>query len=151
MTEVDFELVVPPQPAERVREVIRLADEVFGGIDGPDLEWRLARLPEPSLALARDTSGLLGFKIGYALSMRRYYSWLGGVAARGRRHGIARGLMALQHDWVSSRGFSSIETAATTDNAAMLELDRTFGFEAIGSYERDGLARVTLYKSLREG
>ncbi len=151
MTDLDYDLVLPPFSADQVAAVITLADEIFGKIDGPGFEWRLTRLPDPSLALASDASGLVGLKFGYAVAPDRYHSWLGGVAVRARRQGVARHLMKLQHSWVEERGYASIETGATADNAAMLELNRESGFEVIGSYNRDGAPRVMLYKRFPGG
>ena len=141
-----YELALPPFSADQLSATIALGEEVFGKINGPGLEWRLARLPDPSLAMASDASGLAGFKLGYAVAPNRYSSWLGGVAARARRQGVARHLMELQHAWAKERGFASIETGATADNVAMLELNREFGFEVIGTYNRDGMPRVMLAK-----
>ncbi len=146
MTDFIYDLALPPFSADHVAAVIALADEIFGTINGPGFDWRLARLPDQSLALASDASGLVGFKFGHAETPNRYRSWLGGVSGRARRQGVARRLMRLQHSWVQERGYASVETRATADNAAMLELNREFGFDVIGSYNRDGVPRVMLYK-----
>ena len=57
-----------------------LIADVFETDDEGGVQWRLQRLPDPSLALAEDDQGLVGFKFGHALSPERYQSWLGGVA-----------------------------------------------------------------------
>lgn len=43
-----------------------------------DLQWRLSAMPCASVACARVQGELVGFKIGYAHSQSRYYSWLCG-------------------------------------------------------------------------
>ena len=147
MAKVAYDLALPPFSADRVAEVIALAGEIFGGkMNSSKFEWRLTSLPDPSLVLASDARELVGFKFGYAVAPTRYHSWLGGVAVRARRQGVARHLMELQHSWLAERGYASVETRTPKDNAAMLELNREFGFEVIGSYNRDGVPRVMLYK-----
>jgi GNAT superfamily N-acetyltransferase len=143
-----YAIETAPFSPELVSAVTGLAAAVFDTLDVPDFEWRLANLPEASLALASSPSGLLGFKFGHALSSKRYQSWLGGVHPNARRQGIARRLMALQHEWAADRGFSSIETSAAHDNAAMLAVNRAAGFAIIGEYERDGLRRLIHHKRL---
>ena len=59
--------------------------------------------------------------------------------------------MTLQHRWAQERGYAAVETRATADNAAMLGLNREFGFDVIGSYNRDGIPRVMLYKAFPGG
>ncbi|MBW2267892.1 MAG: GNAT family N-acetyltransferase [Deltaproteobacteria bacterium] len=148
MAEFIFDLALPPVAVERVSQVIGLAETIFGPIDGSDLEWRLGHLPDPSLFLASDPAGLVGFKFGYASTSTRYHSWLGGVALRARRQGIARQLMHFQHSWLLSRGYSEIETGTIGSNESMHQLNLEFGFKVIGSYNRDGMPRIMLHKRL---
>jgi GNAT superfamily N-acetyltransferase len=120
---------------------------VFGREDPADLDWRLSRLPDVSVAVAYAGDGMVGFKLGYATTKNRYYTWLGGVHPGFRRQGIAARLMEAQHGWVRAAGFSIIETAAEPKNIAMLKLNLAFGFTIIGSYARSG-QRVLLAKNL---
>lgn len=133
-----------PEFRERLSELIRL---VFGRSDPVELAWRLSRLPDASVAVAHAHDDLVGFKVGYATMMTRYYSWLGGIHPDFRRQGIASRLMEAQHRWVREAGFSVVETAATPDNEAMLALNLRFGFTIIGRYARSG-ERVLLAKNL---
>lgn len=75
-------------------------------------------MPDASVHAARLEGRLAAFKFGYAIERKRYLSWLGGVAPSHRRRGLARDLMACQHDWARRRGYEYIETGAIKSNAA---------------------------------
>ena len=75
---------------------------------------------------------LVGFKLGYAVTSERYYSWLGGVHPCYQRRGIAANLMEQQHQWVRSAGYSVIETELIQTNHAMAKLNEATGFTAAG-------------------
>jgi ribosomal protein S18 acetylase RimI-like enzyme len=62
-----------------------------------DLRWRLEAMPSVSVVCACVDDEIVGFKIGYAHSQSRYYSWLGGVKPQRRRRGIGAQMMELQH------------------------------------------------------
>lgn len=131
-----------------VTEIVTLAERVFGAYDGTELRWKIARMPEVTVHAAYERDVLVAFKLGYATTSARYYSWLGGVDERVRRQGVARRLMVAQHTWAEAQGYRAIETAALADNAAMLALDLQSGFRVIGLYQRTGTARVMLLKDL---
>ena len=50
----------------------------------------------------------VAYKVGYAETDRRFYSWIGGVLPGYRRRGIARELLHYQEDWCFGKGFSEI-------------------------------------------
>lgn len=130
---------------ERLSALIQV---IFGRSDADELDWRLERMPDASVAVAHADDTLVGFKLGYAMTKTRYYTWLGGVHPDFRRQGIASRLMEAQHQWVSGAGFSVIETAAAPENVTMLKLNLAFGFTIIGSYARS-TQRVLLAKNLQ--
>jgi len=144
---LEFQTILPPFAPRFIDEVSALASDIFGAFDRDELTWRMAHMPDSSVHLARD-SELVGFKVGYASARRRYHSWLGGVRAGWRRQGIAQRLMSLQHDWLGSRGYASVETAMTPDNVAMLALNMQAGFRIIGSRSQGEHTRVMLAKTL---
>ena len=45
------------------------------------------------------------YKIGYAMTQTKYYSWLGGVRPDQRRQGLASELMERQHNWAAAQGY----------------------------------------------
>lgn len=125
-----------------VPEFVPLVEKVFGSeasqnwIDG--LEWRLINMPDLTVFSAYDGQDLVGFKVGYATAYNRYYSWLGGVHPDYRRRGIARCLMERQHDWLSPSRFAKLETLVASQNAAMIELNKTGGFSTTGQLKKNG-------------
>ena len=124
--------VEAPLEEALVSEILDIAERVFGTINADDIRWRLARMPTLTAFCARTEGRLCGFKIGYAVTSRRYYSWLGGVDPDHRRKGIAAELMARQHDWAFGSGFEVIETEVLQDNHAMQQLNEACGFRASG-------------------
>jgi GNAT superfamily N-acetyltransferase len=121
-----------PVPQDLVNVAFALAVRVFGSIDAKDGSWRLERMPLANLFAGRSGGVLVGFKLGYAVTSERYYSWLGGVHPAFRGLGIARELMKLQHEWVAAQGFRVIETELVQDNHQMAMLNEDAGFRMAG-------------------
>lgn len=115
-----------------VAGILDVAGRVFEQIDEDDVRWRLGRMPALSVFAAERDGALCGFKIGYAVTSRRYYSWLGGVDPASRRLGVALALMGQQHDWAFGAGFEVIETEVLQNNHAMQQLNERAGFIAAG-------------------
>ncbi len=89
-------------------------------------------MPELSGFVARDESEIVGFKLGYAVTSERYYSWLGGVHPAYQRRGLATQLMKRQHQWIQAEGFKVIETELIQTNHAMGKLNEASGFTTAG-------------------
>jgi predicted GNAT superfamily acetyltransferase len=89
-------------------------------------------MPDVSVFLATSDSRLVGFKAGYAVGERKYYSWLGGVHPDFRRRGIAAELMQRQHRWLAERGYAVVETAVEQENTAMAQANLRHGFSVCG-------------------
>jgi GNAT superfamily N-acetyltransferase len=146
---IAYRLTCAPFDATLLQELGALAAAVFAE-PGFDVAWRLNRMPDASAACARTEGGeLVGFKLGYAMTETKYYSWLGGVRADMRRGGIAGALMAMQHAWLRERGYAAIETAAAQDNGAMTLVNLRNGFVVCGTRSEPGRLQTILLKSLR--
>jgi GNAT superfamily N-acetyltransferase len=144
---IDVTVQAAPFSAEFEQQLSELSRVVFTQRYPDDLDWRLARMPDATVTVARAGDALVGFKVGYAVTKTRYYSWLGGVHPDFRRQGIAAKLMDAQHTWVREAGYSAVETATTPENRTMLALNLRHGFTVIGNYTRDGM-RVLLAKKV---
>jgi GNAT superfamily N-acetyltransferase len=144
---VEYHTFLPPFDAPFLAALHGLGGEVLGQLDRDEMEWRLTRLPDASVQVAKEGQLL---ELGYATGRRRYHRWLGGVRAEARRQGIALRLMNLQHDWLRAHGYGSVESSTVPDNAAMLSLNLRVGFRVIGTYNRGDGTRVMMAKTWRE-
>ena len=138
------------QPVSEVLtdELMELSVAVFETADRLDGSWRLTHMPDLTCFEARDGDRLVGFKLGYAVTSLRYYSWLGGVHPAYRRKGIARALMDRQHDWLESRDYLHVETETMQSNQEMARLNMSAGFGAVGMKFTGDEPRIIYRKSL---
>ena len=145
---IAYSLHQAPFDPQLIHELTRLARTVF---DEPtlDLEWRLTVMPHATAVLARDDGRLVGFKLGYAMTESKYYSWLGGVHETARGNGVARKLMRRQHRWLRDMGCSQVETTTDQANAAMARVNLQEGFSVCGSRTMPGRVQVLYLKLLK--
>ena len=148
ITELDYGLELAPYTDEFIAEVVTLGKQVFEHTDADYVRWRMTHMPDLSTFTARAGSRLVGFKTGYAVSERRYYSWLGGVQPEYRRGGIASELMIRQHAWLTERGYADVETATDQHNAAMTRINIVHGFTICGMRTRPERTQILFSKAL---
>jgi len=138
-----------PLPPSLISEAASLSEQIFSP-SAIDYSWRLLHMPEASVFCAHIDGRLVGFKAGYAIAERKYYSWLGAVHPEYRRQGIASKLASLQHAWLLNLGYHAVETSSRSENTAMASVNLESGFTVIGSkLEPHGL-QVLWSKRLRE-
>ena len=145
---ITYRVLEPPFDAEALTRFTQLAAELFGEYAEEEGTWRLENMPRALLCLAVSGAQPVAFKAGYALSQRRFYSWLGGVQGSHRRLGIASELMRRQHHWLRTREFSTVETRVETNNGAMARLNLRHGFVAVGSVSQGDSVRTIYEKTL---
>ena len=145
MTTIDYRIRLRPISDHQFDELFRLCEIVFGPGDRLDGRWRIDNMPDLSCCEARRDEMLVGFKLGYAATSRRYYSWLGGVHPNYRRQGIASQLITLQHEWIAHWQFKVVETQVRQDNLAMAALNRAHGFVEVGR-KRTANSAATIYR-----
>lgn len=145
---MDYEPVLwrSPLSAEQVGALLDVIERVFPGGDSMDsgkTRWRIEHMPDFTCFGEADGARLIGFKAGYALKAGHYYSWLGGVDPDYLRRGIARRLMAAQHEWLREAGYTAVETDAVQSNVAMGTLNLASGFRVVGRRAKShGLAII---------
>lgn len=143
-------LELPPFSPAFVDRLTYLSHRVFGTEDADRIRWRLRHMPDVSVFVADDaTRRSVGFKAGYAVSERKYYSWLGGVDPDWRRRGVADALMRRQHHWLAERGYGEVETAANQDNPAMTAVNLRHGFRVAGLRVNIDNTQILFLKTLR--
>lgn len=146
--EIEYGLHLPPFDPGLIDQLDALCTRVFGPSE-IDLAWRLSQMPDASAFCAASAGRFIGFKIGYAMSQRKYYSWLGGVDPEFRRRGIASELMERQHDWLAQRGYSIVETAANQGNVAMAQANLRHGFSVCGCRSEPPRVQILFSRALR--
>jgi predicted GNAT superfamily acetyltransferase len=146
--DIEFSLKLAPFDAEFVDALTQLSRSAFGQTEREYVEWRLTHMPVVTAFVALSGDRIVAFKVGYATSRTKYYSWLGGVHPDFRDKGLASELMRRQHAWLTERGFSSIETAANQENHAMARLNLAHGFSVSGVRSTPGKTQVLFSKQL---
>jgi hypothetical protein len=116
-----------------IEELVNLSMTLFE--NKPNHEYFSALKHKPALILlARNSDNtLIACKIGYQYSNDVFYSWIGGVHPNFRKHGIARHLMQLQHEWCIKHHFRMIRTKTLFNNSIMYALNIKNGFSVIGN------------------
>lgn len=85
------------------------------------------------LALVAFSKGkAVGYKVGYEMTSRIFYSWMGGVLPEYRHNGVARKLMSKQHSLVQEMGYKVVRTYTENKYRDMLLLNIRFGFDVQG-------------------
>ena len=132
----DFELIAALEA--RVPEFERRYDE-------HQLEARLQG--RESLALIKVIEGEpVAYKVGYAETPSRFYSWVGGVAPEHRRRGYARELMHYQEEWCRQQGYREISVWSENRYRNMLIFLLTEGYDIYGCSTK---GQIMFRKSLK--
>lgn len=144
-----YELIDGPIPGPAREPLWLLYASIFtdktSGNFWPEIDEQAARDLLTLLAWADDE--LVGFKMGYMRKPGHFYSWLGGVRADFRGHGIASELMRRQHDWCQQNGFRAVRTHTRNQWRDMLILNLRHGFDIIGTFlNEEGTVNIMLEK-----
>lgn len=144
---VEFSTHFGPLETDLVSAIAALSERVF---EPPTIDhsWRLTHMPQVSVFCAHASGTLVGFKAGYAIAERRYYSWLGAVHPQYRGQGVAIQLTHMQHQWLSTRGYSTVETSTRSSNSAMAHINFRSGFVVVGSKQEPHGLQVLWSKAL---
>lgn len=92
-----------------------------------------------SLILIASVNGTdVAFKVGYRVSDKEFYSWIGAVLPNFRKFGVAQALLNYQECWVKNyRGLNLISVKSMNQFPAMLNLLINNGYQIRG-YEDNG-------------
>jgi predicted GNAT family acetyltransferase len=137
-------------PEEAILEgIIDLHKRIFGESD--DLVKKMESKPQLLVNVALYDSKVIGYKVGYELDKRKFYSWLGGVDPNNRGHGVASKLMEQQHQYLKENGYYIVQTKTMNKWRIMLTLNIKSGFDVISTYTNEkGLHKIILEKNLLE-
>lgn len=117
--------------AEALR-VEALIQEFHGASPRERYEERLAG--RPALILVAEVDGrLVGYKVGYEVGERVFYSWLGGVVPGFRSAGVASALRERQEHWARGRGYTRLRVKSRNRFPQMLRLLIAAGYSIVGT------------------
>ena len=130
-------------------EIIEFCREIFGNVEPEKYATRIGDAVNLHILLARAAEKIVGFKVGYEIEPKLFYSWVGGVSKDFRNRGIAGELMNRQHLWCRRRGFERVRTHTKNQFKAMLILNIRHNFDIVNVYrdKRDEL-KIVLEKDL---
>lgn len=129
-----------------ISEILLLHEKIFQSKSLlEDIEKKHSLL----FVLAMIGKQVVGYKIGYELNTKKFYSWLGGVDENYRNYGIATKLMAIQHRYLVQKGYKVVQTKTKNKWRGMLILNIKNGFDIIGTYtDVYGEPKIILEKNL---
>ncbi len=112
--------------------VSRQIPEFNAPYDETEYQRRMAGRYSLILVAETPTGALAGFKAGYALDNRVFYSWMGGVLPEFRRSGLAQALLENQESQVKALGYRAIQVKTRNCYPAMRMLLDKNGYQIIG-------------------
>jgi GNAT superfamily N-acetyltransferase len=133
------------------RNFIELNERIFIGDQFAEgIKWRMNNMPRTSIFIAKDGDRMIAFKAGYAITINKYNSWLGGVKPEYRKQGIAKKLLIEQHDWLKAQGFSEVETHVDQQNQDMISLNQKGGMIISGMFLKNEKPFLLLTKKIEK-
>ncbi|MCB0419705.1 MAG: GNAT family N-acetyltransferase [Bdellovibrionales bacterium] len=131
--------------AEVLNDVFSLEELIFDKPYSKEKLLREASVKHHLLVLiAYCENKPVGYKIGFELSSRLFYSWIGGVHPEYRGKGLAKRLMEVQHSLIPNFGHSCVRTYTENKYKEMLVLNLKSGFDIIGVYKSDHDEKQTI-------
>lgn len=122
---------------------------IFDKADLEKFEKRISESENLLTIIVREKSKIIGFKIGYQIEPKKFYSWVGGVDEKFRQKGIAAELMRRQHEWCVRKGFEIVRTKTKNSFKPMLILNLKSGFDVIEVYrDAQNELKIILEKKL---
>lgn len=107
---------------------------LFESAEFAEFERRISEVENLLTILAFHRKKIIGFKLGYRLTPKKFYSWLGGVDNRFRRRGIAGELMKRQHNLCKCKNYEIVLTKTKNSFKPMLILNIKNGFDIVEVY-----------------
>lgn len=104
-------------------EIVQIVEKIHEFAQKETEQSLQARLNDKTclVLVAENESELLGFKMGYELDNKTFYSWFGGVTPAARGHGVAQRLLDVQENGVRA-GYQRIKVKSRNQFPAMLRL-----------------------------
>ncbi|MDX5475090.1 MAG: GNAT family N-acetyltransferase [Bacillaceae bacterium] len=146
---MEFKYFFNEIPDDVLEGLVTLHKFIFGLNE--DLKNKISNKPPLLTIIAMEDSKVIGYKIGYPLNSKTFYSWLGGVHPNYRNLGIASMLMEKQHKHLRDNGYKIVQTKTMNKWRNMLILNIKHGFDVIETYtDEKGLHKIVLEKKLND-
>ncbi|WP_274474872.1 GNAT family N-acetyltransferase [Mangrovimonas aestuarii] len=133
---------------ETLKAMIALSNIIFETNHTSPFIKRLSDKQDVFSVLAYEGNTPIGFKIGYRINQKTFYSWMGGILEAYRRKGIAKQLALHQEEWVKSRGYSVLRTKSMNRFKPMMIFNLKNGFDIVDSVTDDDGFKVIFEKRL---
>ena len=137
-------------PDQSVLDAIsKSASEFMDPIDSDKFKEKLEGRSNVFFQWVEVGDDVVGFKVGYELRPKVFYSWLGGVTPKFRGKGVATKLMEDQHEFCISNGYETVMTISSNHRKEMMIANLKAGFDIVQTKEneKDGI-RVVFEKKL---
>ncbi len=108
------------------------AQKIFSTLTEEKIRQKFQAHPNQLLLTARIEGQVVGFKWGYALDPKTFYSWLGGVDPQWRDLGLAQEMIDHQEKWCRDQGFEKIQTKGMNQWPEMISLNLKNGYQITG-------------------
>ncbi len=120
--------------SKTIMEIEKFYASVFARVDLEKFGKRIGEAENLLTILVRENGRIVGFKIGYQIAPKKFYSWVGGVDENYRNRKIAAEMMLRQHDWCVRSGFEIVRTKTKNSFKPMLILNLKSGFDVVEVY-----------------
>lgn len=131
------------------KEIAEFYKVIFEAVDSDKFVKKINEAMKLFTVLALKEDKIVGFKIGYQIEPKKFYSWIGGVDKNFRAQGIAAELMKRQHLWCVKNKFDTIQTKTQNKFKAMLILNIKHDFDIIDVYrDSQNELKIVLEKPL---
>jgi len=130
------ELTISVVSSVDILPVYHAIPEFARSINSEEIDQRLGH--RESIALIAYVDGNpAGFKLGYQINDRLFYSWLGGVLPDYRRYGVAQSLLVAQENMCRTKGYCWLQVKTRNCFPGMMRLLIKNKFQII-SLEKKG-------------
>lgn len=128
---ITFEEIEGKHDSQTLEKIAEFYRSIFAATDSEKLYKRIDSAVNIFTVLAFSDDEIVGFKLGYQIDAKKFYSWLGGVKSEFRKHGIAQELMNRQHFWCKENGYKIVQTKTKNSFKPMLILNIKNSFDII--------------------
>jgi len=129
---------------EEIAKVHNLIPEFVHKTDVEELEKRL-KVESAIILLAEVDNKIVGFKAGYAKSKKEFYSWIGGVIPKYRRHRIAEKLLFEMEKISKKNGYKKLTYKTRNKYYPMISFGAKNGFKIVNLEKKEDILENRIF------